>query len=235
MTADAGREGVPGAGRVEAVFFDLYGTLVDLAPLGDACESIAPGRGDELAARWRTRQLEATWLRTCMEAWAPFDVVTREALAVAARELALPVPPEPFAVDAFTSLSARAGIEAAIGRLGAAGLALGVLSNGSGAMIERTLSQAGLVDQFGHRLSVDEVGAYKPAPAVYRLACDATGLAPRQIGFVTANGWDAAGAAVFGFDVAWLRPPGAHLPAVGSLPAEAMETDVERLAGRFGA
>ena len=62
---------------VDAVFFDLFGTLLSLAPLDEACDRLAPGRGAEIAARWRARQLEASWLRTAMERWVDFDVVTR--------------------------------------------------------------------------------------------------------------------------------------------------------------
>ena len=72
---------------VGAVFFDLFGTLLSLAPLDDACDRLAPGRGAEIAARWRARQLEASWLRTAMERWADFDVVTREALRATLEEL----------------------------------------------------------------------------------------------------------------------------------------------------
>jgi hypothetical protein len=40
-----------------------------------------------------------------------------------------------------------------------------------------------------------------------------------RIGFVTANGWDAAGAASFGFRVAWLRSdPSVPFPRVGARP-----------------
>ena len=68
-----------------------------------------------------------------------------------------------------------------------------------------------------HYLSVDASRQFKPAPSVYQLAVDATGLPANRIGFVTANGWDAAGASAFGFRVAWLRPgPTASLPAVGA-------------------
>jgi 2-haloacid dehalogenase len=64
---------------------------------------------------------------------------------------------------------------------------------------------------------VDSAERFKPHPSVYRLAADATGLPATRIGFVTANGWDAAGAGAFGFRVAWLRPtPAAGLPAVGA-------------------
>ena len=34
---------------VDAVLFDLFGTLLSLRPLDDVCEFLAPGRGTELA------------------------------------------------------------------------------------------------------------------------------------------------------------------------------------------
>ena len=73
MTAAPGRP-------VDAVLFDLFGTLLSLRPLDDVCEGIAPGRGAELAARWRARQLELSWLRTAMQLWVDFDQVTADAL-----------------------------------------------------------------------------------------------------------------------------------------------------------
>ncbi len=53
--------------------------------------------------------------------------------------------------------------------------------------------------------------------AVYRLAVEAVGTGPDRIGFVTANGWDAAGAGAFGLRVAWLpNSAGETLPRVGA-------------------
>jgi 2-haloacid dehalogenase len=76
---------------------------------------------------------------------------------------------------------------------------------------------SGRMPPMDHYLSVDAACQFKPHPRVYQLAVDATGLPAKQIGFVTANGWDAAGAGSFGFRVAWLRPsPTASLPAVGA-------------------
>ena len=202
--------------RVAVVCFDLYGTLVDLAPLDVACEVLAPGRGGELAARWRSRQLEASWLRTAMDRWADFEVVTREALDVACAEFAVDPDPEvrEAARRAFLELPPRAGAAEGVADLGRAGIPLAVLSNGSSAMIEASVRSGGFDGRFVALLSADAARVYKPHPAVYHLAVDRFGLAPDRIGFVTANGWDAAGAAAHGFAVSWLRPPGAILPAV---------------------
>jgi 2-haloacid dehalogenase len=210
--------------RVDVVCFDLYGTIVDLGPLDVACEALAPGQGGPFAARWRARQLEASWLRTAMDRWADFDVVTREALDVSCAEFG--VDPDPEARDtarrAFLELPPSFGAVAGVADLQRAGMPLAVLSNGSSAMIEASVRSAKLDGRFQALLSADAARVYKPHPAVYQLAVDRFGCAPDRIGFVTANGWDAAGAAAYGFAVAWLRPPGAFLPAVpGSVAREA--------------
>jgi 2-haloacid dehalogenase len=206
--------------RVGVVCFDLYGTLVDLAPLDLACEPLAPGRGGPLAARWRARQLEGSWLRTAMDRWADFEVVTREALDVACAEFGVDPDLEAREVArrAFLELPPRSGAVDGVADLARAGLPLAVLSNGSSAMIEASLRSAGLDRPFAALLSADAARAYKPHPAVYQLATDRFAFAPERIGFVTANGWDAAGAASYGFAVVWLRAPGAVLPAVPASP-----------------
>jgi 2-haloacid dehalogenase len=205
---------VSGDRAVGAVFFDLFGTLLSLAPLDDACDRVAPGRGSEIAARWRTRQLEASWLRTAMERWADFDVVTRDALKATLDELGIEAPDDVDSLaDAFAELPLVPEASEALGRLRHAGLATGVLTNASKRTLDRVAARLDLA--MVHLLSVDAARTFKPHPSVYQLAVDATGLTPERIGFVTANGWDAAGAAVFGFRVAWLRlAPNSVMPAV---------------------
>ncbi len=201
-------------GRVGAVYFDLYGTLLDLGPLDAACEAVAPGRGAEFARAWRAEQLRLTWLRTIMGRWADFEVVTAAALrAMGAR---FDIGGVEALEGALDRLPVRAEAPPVIETLRAAGLRLGVLSNGSRAMLDRALGDSELGDTFDDVLSVDAVRRYKPDPRVYAMAVRASGLPPPEIGFVTANDWDAAGAAAFGFRVAWLRGPGGSAaPEVG--------------------
>ena len=202
------------ADRVAAVYFDLYGTLLDLGPLDTACEVVAPGRGADFARAWRAEQLRLTWLRTIMGRWADFEAVTGAALRATAARLDIG---GVEALDgAFDRLSVRAEAPPVIETLRAAGLRLGVLSNGSRAMLDRALGASELGDIFDDVLSVDAVRRYKPDPRVYDIAVRASGLPTADIGFVTANDWDAAGAAAFGFRVAWLRGPGGPAaPEVG--------------------
>jgi 2-haloacid dehalogenase len=203
---------------VDAVFFDLFGTLVSLAPLEDACDRLSPGRGAEIAARWRARQLEASWLRTAMEHWADFDVVTLDALRATLQELGVGGSVDESKLgevaEAFIDLPLIDGAGEVVQELRSAGLVTGILTNASSRSLDRVIGRLPPMD---HHLSVDAARRFKPHPSVYQLAVDATGLPAQRIGFVTANGWDASGAGAFGFRVAWLRPsPTATLPAVGA-------------------
>ena len=204
---------------VGAVFFDLFGTLLPLAPLDDACDRLAPGRGPEIAARWRARQIEATWLRTIIGRWADFGVITRDALAATLQELGVSAG-DPFVADAaraFARLPIDPAAPGVIGELREAGLEVGILTNASQPTLDAVAARLGI--SFEYLISVDAVQRYKPDPAVYELAVRAAGLSPDRIGFVTGNGWDAAGAGAFGFRVAWLAPrANAVLPSVDAGP-----------------
>lgn len=70
---------------IRAFVFDAYGTLYDVQSVLDRVEAAYPGRGALITQIWRLKQLEYTWLRTCMDAFADFAVVTRDSLAYALR------------------------------------------------------------------------------------------------------------------------------------------------------
>ena len=153
-----------------------------------------------------------------MEQWVDFDVVTLDSLRATLQEFGIGGSPDEAVLhevaNAFVDLPLVEGASRAVHGLRAAGVFTGILTNASSRALERV---TGRVPAMDHYLSVDAARRFKPHPSVYQLAADATGLPPSQIGFVTANGWDAVGAGVFGFKVAWLRPgPAATLPAVGA-------------------
>ncbi len=153
-----------------------------------------------------------------MEQWADFDVVTLDALRTALQELGVGGSIDEDVLrevaDAFIDLPLVDGAINVVQSLRGAGTVTGILTNASSRALDRL---SGRIPPMDHYLSVDAARQFKPHPMVYQLAVDATGLPARQIGFVTANGWDAAGAGAFGFRVAWLRlGPTASLPAVGA-------------------
>jgi 2-haloacid dehalogenase len=57
-------------------------------------------------------------------------------------------------------------------------------------------------------MSVEEAGALKPAPEVYRLAVARLGPPPRSLWMVAAHGWDIAGAQRCGLRGVFIARPG---------------------------
>lgn len=80
------------------------------------------------------------------------------------------------------------------------------------------LDNAGLADLFERQLSVESCRAFKPAPAVYRLACRELDAAPADCLMVAAHVWDLIGAHSVGFGTALITRPGNPPLPVNGLP-----------------
>ncbi len=218
--------------QIKALVFDAYGTLFDPFSVQGKAERIFPGRGEVLSRLWRSRQLEYTWLRALMNHYADFWQVTREALVYACRNLGLrceatqqeELIQEYLCLEVYPDVTV--GLEALRSQCPA------ILSNGSPRMLEAVVKHAGLKQAFTILLSVDKVKTYKPSPAVYQLAVEALKLKKSEIGFVSSNYWDAAGAAAFGFPAFWLNRSKATPDELGTAP-EATITSLRELTDLF--
>jgi 2-haloacid dehalogenase len=201
---------------VGACLFDAYGTLFDVGSAAAACRDLLGDRWAVIAAAWRDKQLDYTWLRAAQGRHADFARVTADALdftlaqfgiedrALAERLLRL-----------YRRLACYPEVPDCLRRLRRAGIRTAILSNGTPDMLAELVQGAGLDDLFDDILSVEEVGVFKPHPDVYRLAVDRLGLPAHEIMFLSSNGWDAHGASAFGLRVIWCNrtgQPPEHLP-----------------------
>src|SRR5260370_2256866 len=101
------------------------------------------------------------------------------------------------------------------GALKRAGVGLAILSNGNPEMLDPMVAAAKLADRFEAVLSVDAAKVFKPDPRVYRLVEARCGVKPDKVCFLSSNGWDAHGAAYFGFPTVWANragPPADNFP-----------------------
>jgi 2-haloacid dehalogenase len=187
---------------IRAIVFDAYGTLYDVQSVAAATEAAFPGHGEYITQVWRLKQLEYTWLRSLMGRYADFRSVTRDALGYTIATLGL----QPDAatldriVDAYDSLAPYPETVEALGRLG--NYRLAILSNGSPAMLDALVRNSGLDHYLDAVISVDAKHAYKPDPRAYALIEEHLGIPPREVLFVSSNGFDVAGAKSFGLVVA---------------------------------
>jgi 2-haloacid dehalogenase len=198
--SDAGLRKLEG---IQVAVFDAYGTLFNVASPVDKMAGDIGENATRLAALWRQKQLEYTWLRSLIGVHADFWHVTRDALDYALAELEIS---ETGLADElmtlYLKLDAYDDVQACLAGLRSKGKRLAILSNGSPSMLDAIVRHAGLEASFDHVISVEDVGVYKPSRRVYRLAMQKFHLqdAP-SVCFVSANTWDAQSAAVFGFQV----------------------------------
>jgi len=220
--------------NIKACVFDAYGTLFDVhSAVGKLRDTVGPQHA-ALSTTWRTKQLEYTWLRSLMQTHTDFWDVTSDALSYSMDSVGIAdASLHEQLMQAYLSLDTFPEVREVLGVLRQADIPVAILTNGSPRMIEAAVPSAGLDDLVTHQLSVESVGIFKPDPRVYQLACDALDVKPEQICFQSSNAWDAAGAAHFGFNVAWVNrysQPAERLP--GKPVAEL--SDLEGLLGIVG-
>lgn len=191
---------------IELCVFDAYGTLFDVHSAVGRHRARLGDKAGAVSTAWRTKQLEYTWLRSLMDRYVSFRQITADGLDYALEasgvdDRAL----RDDLLDAYLELDCYPEVPEVLSALKAGGMRTAVLSNGSPDMLEAAVSSAKLGGVLDQVLSVDELGVFKPHRSVYQLACDRFDVAPRAVSFQSSNAWDAAGAATFGFRVAWVN------------------------------
>lgn len=190
---------------IKAVVFDAYGTLYDVQSVAAVTEETFPGYGDLITQIWRIKQLEYSWLRSLMQRYESFSVITRDSLAYTLRVLGLSYDDEAFEriIERYLHLDLYPDAIAALSAMKDRKLA--ILSNGSPDMLNALVKNSGLDRLLNATISVDLRKSFKPAPDVYRLIETTLAIAPADVLFVSSNPWDACGAKAFGLNVAWIE------------------------------
>lgn len=191
---------------IKACVFDAYGTLFDVHSAVGKHRDRLGDIADQVSALWRTKQLEYTWLRSLMGRHADFWQVTREALEFAFEMHGLTDSAlSADLMDAYLQLTCYPEVPRALSELQTRGFELAILSNGTPPMLEAAVKNSHLEEMIPLIFSVETAGIFKPDPRVYQIAVDGLSAKPEGIVFQSSNAWDAAGAAAFGFKVAWVN------------------------------
>jgi len=191
---------------VKAYVFDAFGTLFNLTIPTEEIDVLCEGKGSELLAIWRTKQLEYTWLRSLMGNYVNFDTITHEALTYAMRaievdnlklyDLLMPIYRKPNCFE---------DVLPALRALQERGIRTAILSNGTPTMLQAGIDNTGLTNIIHPVISVDDIGIFKPSPSVYAHAVQQMQLPIDSFYFVSSNSWDIAGAGQYGLQTIWLN------------------------------
>jgi len=197
---------------VQALTFDLFGTILDLG--GSLTPPLVPflqAKGatitaDGFWAQWRDRQRieqyqdtlmmlgHSGYLETARRAFV--YTLRRNQIAATADEVAL------FMLN-WQQLSPFSDVVPALERLKGR-YKLVALSNGEPDFLQH-LADNRIRWQFDAIFSVNQVGAFKPHPAVYRGAALHLGLEVNQCLMVSSNAFDAVGARACGYRAVYVN------------------------------
>ncbi len=198
--------------RVKYLTFDIFGTVMDLTgslagPAGDFLAANGSNMtGQAFYADWRERQRieqyqdnllmlgHSGYLETCRRAFVyclKKHNVSYTADAVQEfMKVYMGLQPYADAIEGLRSLGSRYKLVA--------------LSNGEQWYLEKLLGNNVPVE-FDSIISVDQVGAFKPAPGIYRKAVQRLGCEPGDIMMVAAHAFDILGAQACGFRAAYVN------------------------------
>ena len=198
--------------RVNCLTFDIFGTVMDLSGslAGPAGEFLAAHgsevTGETFYAEWRERQrIEQYQDNLLMLGHSGYLETCRRAFVYCLKKHNVSYTAE--AVREFMKVykdlqpygDAIEGLRSLVGRY-----KLVALSNGEQWYLEELLG-SNVPVRFDAIISVDQVGAFKPSPGVYRKAVQRLRCEPGEIMMVAAHAFDILGAQACGFKAAYVN------------------------------
>jgi 2-haloacid dehalogenase len=206
---------------LEAIVFDVNETLTDMSPLRQRFADV--GLPPESLDSWFAGVLRDGFALTALGEFRTFG-------EVAAGNLAGVLHHDQVAhiLAGFPDLPTHPDVHDGMRTLAQTGLRLVTLTNGSVAMSEAVFTRAGVFHLLEHRLSVEDVRRWKPAPEPYLHAARRCGLPVDRMALVAVHPWDVHGAQQAGMVGVWLNRTGTRYPPY--LPApDVVITDLREL------
>ncbi|MCY4528336.1 MAG: HAD family hydrolase [Chloroflexi bacterium] len=202
--------------RYRAIFFDLYGTLVD--------DLRYPRRQELKYRRWKSKaaailrvpvdDFTRVWSETVPHqsvgkiagGHAPYEFIC-DTLDIDVAEDELKHAAEVGLEYVRYALKPREGTDETLGRLRDAGIKVGLISNCLGDTSELWPSTR-FAQLFDASILSFDVGLVKPDPRIYHLACERLEVDPRDCLFIGDGGsGELTGASKVGMDVVLIRAP----------------------------
>ena len=208
---------------IQAIVFDLNGTLLDLSYLDPYFVRLF---GLSSARQRWFDQLQILWLTTiATNRYQPLDKLADAALTMLAQRdgVTLEETVKQSLLSAMTTLPPFPDVPAALSELSESKVKLLALTNGTLSAAKSQLSGGGVYSLFHEVLSADWVFRYKPARDPYDFALKKADLPPEQVLMVAAHGWDLTGAHQLGMKTAFVKRPGQVLCPLDPAPDVTVE------------
>ena len=153
--------------NIKAIIFDAYGTLFDVNSAAEKCKGKIGSKWEGFANYWRTTQLEYTWLRSLMNRHKDFWKITEDSLDKSMKSFDINSSMRDELLNLYKVLSPFKEVPEVLKTLKEKNYKLGILSNGTPALLNELIEGNNLKNIFDDVFSIEEVGIYKPNSKVY--------------------------------------------------------------------
>lgn len=220
--------------RPKVLFFDVNETLLDLTAMKTSVSKALGGRSD-LLPLWFTTMLQYSLVTTVARQYEAFGIIGAAALQMVAANNGISITEEEAReaiLPPLRSIPAHPEVKKSLQKLKDAGYKLVSFTNSSNVGVETQFKNAGLLEFFEERLSIEDMGKFKPHTDAYDWAARKMGIQPNECLLVAAHGWDIAGAIWAGWRGAFIGRPGAQLYPLAPAP-EINESDLALVAEKL--
>ncbi|RLJ67176.1 2-haloacid dehalogenase [Lacinutrix venerupis] len=217
--------------RPKVLFFDVNETLLDLTQMKTKVGEALNGRED-LLSLWFTTMLQYSLVTTASGQYEHFGYVGAAALQMIAANNGISISEEEARnniVNSLRGLPAHPEVKEALSQLKKDGYKLVSFTNSSNEGVKKQFESAGLTEYFEERLSVEDIGKFKPFTDTYTWAARKMGVKPEECMLIAAHGWDVAGAVWAGWRAAFISRPGQQLFPLAPR-TEIVESDLKKVA-----
>lgn len=202
-------------------------------------EHLRPLAGDDadaMSATWRQKQLEYTFRRGLMKKYENFGVCTKQALDFAAESFGVSLSDDERTklIEEYQNLHAFPDVAPGLEKMKANGHRLAAFSNGVEATARMLFTNAGILAHLDEIVSVDDVGTFKPDPAVYEYLAKRFERSIEETWLVSSNPFDVIGAKAVGMNAAWIKRSGNAVFDPWGFEPDIVASDLEELAGTLG-
>lgn len=158
-----------GISRPKVLFFDVNETLLDLTQMKTKVGEALNGR-DDLLSLWFTTMLQYSLVTTATGQYEHFGNIGAAALQMVAANNDINInenAAREVIVNALRGLPAHSEVKAALGKLKQNGYKLVSFTNSSNDGVKKQFESAGLLEYFDERLSIEDIGKFKPFRDTY--------------------------------------------------------------------
>ncbi|UII25770.1 haloacid dehalogenase type II [Fulvivirga maritima] len=217
--------------RPKVLFFDVNETLLDLTAMKQSVSKALGGRND-LLPLWFTTMLQYSLVTTASRQYDHFAYIGAAALQMVAANNNISISEKEAReaiVTPIRSLPAHPEVKAALELLKKDGYKMVSFTNSSNNGVKTQFENAGLLEYFDDRLSVEDIGKFKPFADTYDWGARKMGIKPEESMLIAAHGWDVAGAMWARWRAAFISRPGHQLFPLAPTP-EIVQPDLMKVA-----